>query len=236
MIELAIVSIILLLFLFPVPIFVAILGVSTTWFLYRKYESFKIQPLEGKKYLILSMVSFLANFICSIFLAVAMALGVHFFIYENIYLFAFNFIFCLAISLRWFDFTYNQFQNFIFKTKDFKKHNFTQPHFAVCRSFRQRKGFGLAPIYIDAGILSLVGRKLVFKGVFREETFTLSNIISVEKKSYEKIKISTRPTNSEEPKVFFISLKEQFYPFKSRVTRDRIFQNLSFDMKASATS
>ena len=226
MIELTAVLIIILLFVFPLPALAVSLGLFTTWSLYGKYESFNNQPAEGKKNLILSMVLFLINIFCSIILGVTLALGVYYFIYDNFYLLIFNFVFCSAISLRWFDFTYNLYRHFIFKLKP--TDTSAQSHFVVCQGFREREhgGFGLIPVYTDAGTLELENNKIVFKGVFREETFSPSNIINVEKKSSEKIKILSKQNKLTNADRFLITLKDQFYPFKSRPDRDKIFKQM----------
>jgi len=226
MIELTAVLIIILLFVFPLPALAVSLGLFTTWSLYGKYESFNNQPAEGKKNLILSMVLFLINIFCSIILGVTLALGVYYFIYDNFYLLIFNFVFCSAISLRWFDFTYNLYRHFIFKLKP--TDTSAQSHFVVCQGFREREhgGFGLIPVYTDAGTLELENNKIVFKGVFREETFSPSNIIHVEKKSSEKIKILSKQNKVTNADRFLITLKDQFYPFKSRPDRDKIFKQM----------
>lgn len=229
MIELTSVLFILLLFVFPLPVLAGSLGLFTTWNLYKKYSSFKAQPTEGKKNLILSSILFLINFICSIFLGITLSFAVHYFIFENIYLFIFNFLFCSTISLRWFDFTHNIYRLFIFKLKP--KVPFIKSHFAVCQGFRKRDGFGLIPVYTDAGTLRMEGNQLVFKGVFREETFTPANITHMEKKSSEKIRIFSKPNNFKNAEVFLITLKEKFYPFKSRQDRDLIIANLSAYIK-----
>ena len=226
MIELTAVLIIILLFVFPLPALAVSLGLFTTWSLYGKYESFNNQPAEGKKNLILSMVLFLINIFCSIILGVTLALGVYYFIYDNFYLLIFNFVFCSAISLRWFDFTYNLYRHFIFKLKP--TDTSAQSHFVVCQGFREREhgGFGLIPVYTDAGTLELENNKIVFKGVFREETFSPSNIIHVEKKSSEKIKILSKQNKLTNADRFLITLNDQFYPFKSRPDRDKIFKQM----------
>jgi len=229
MIELTSVLFILLLFVFPLPVLAASLGLFTTWNLYKKYTSFKAQPVEGKKNLILSSVLFLINFICSIVLGITLAFAVHYFIFDNIYLLVFNFLFCSTISLRWFDFTHNLYRLFIFKLKP--KNTTTAAHFAICQGFRKMNGFGLAPVYTDAGILRLEDNQLVFKGVFCEETFTPANITYMEKKSSEKIKIFSKPNGRNNSGVFLVTLKEKFYPFKSRQDRDQIFEKLSAHIK-----
>ncbi len=225
MIELTSVLFILLLFVFPLPVLAGSLGLFTTWNLYKKYTSFKTQPAEGKKNLILSAVFFLINFFCSIFLGITLSFAVHYFIFESIYLFIFNFLFCSTISLRWFDFTHNLYRLFIFKLKP--QNTFTTAHFAICQGFQARDGFGLTHVYTDAGTLRLEGNQLVFKGVFREETFTSANISHAEKKSSEKIRIFKKPNSLNNSEVFLITLKERFYPFKSRQDRDHIFEKLS---------
>ena len=228
MIELTSVLIIMLLFVFPLPVLVISLGLFTTWSLYRKSEAFNNQPSEGKKNLILSLVLFLVNIICSIILGVTLAFGIYYFIFDNFYLLIFNFLFCSAISLRWFDFTHNLYRHFIFKLKPFKTDAFAQSYFVVCQGFRERDhgGFGLAPVYTDAGTLALENNKVVFHGVFRKETFSPSNIIHVEKKSSEKTTILSKQSNFTNADMFLITLKDKFYPFKSRPDRDKIFKQL----------
>jgi hypothetical protein len=224
MIELTSVLLILLLFVFPLPIFAASLGLFTTRIIYNKYESFRIQPAEGKKSMIAGTVLFLINAICSILLGAALAFAVQYFILDNFYLFIFNFLFCSAISLRWFDFTHNLYRQFIFKLIPNKA--FATSYFVNCQGFRKRGGFGLTPVYTDAGTLNLEENRLVFKGVFREETFTPSNVIHIEKQSFEKIKIHSKQNDLKKPEVFLITLKEKFYPFESRQDRDKIFEQL----------
>jgi hypothetical protein len=236
MIELTSVLIIIFLFVFPLPTLIAGLGLFTTWSLYKKYEAFHNQPAEGKKNLILGITLFLINTVCSVFLGIALAFGVYYFIYDSFYLLIFNFLFCSAVSLRWFDFTYNLYRLFIFKLKPIDA--LAQSYFVLCQGFRERDygGFGLAPVYTDAGMLELRNNRITFKGVFSEETFAPSNIINVETKSSEKIKIQVTQNHPKSPNIFLITLKDQFYPFKSRPDRDKIFHSLSFETKVTATS
>ena len=224
MIELTSILFILLFFVFPLPLLAASLGLFTTWNLYNKYSSFKSQPIEGKKNLILSAILFLTNFICSILLGITLSFAVHYFISDNIYLFIFNFLFCSTISLRCFDFTHNIYRLYIFKLKS--KDPSIKSHFAIFQGFRSRDGFGLTPVYTDAGTLRLEGNQLAFKGVFLEETFTPANITHMEKKSSEKIRIFSKPNSFKNAEVFLITVKEKFYPFKSRHDRDKIFNQL----------
>ena len=231
MIELTSVLIIILLFVFPLPALAASLGLYSTWYLHKKYQSYINQPDEGKKHLTLSMGLFLINIICSVLLGIFLAFGVYYFIYNDFYLLIFNFIFCSAVSLRWFDFTYKLYRLFIFKLKPFKTDALAQSYFVVCQGLREGGSFGLAPVYTDAGTLKLEKNIVTFKGVFCEEIFSPSNIIQVQKKSSEKLKIITQHNSLKKADIFLITLKDQFYPFKSRPDRDKIFLNLLFDNK-----
>ncbi len=228
MIELTAVLLIIFIFLFPIPALTLSMGLLTTWILYGKYAFYSNLPPKGKRIHILTLGLFSLNIISSIFLGIALALAVHYLIYENLYLLIFNFLFCFAISLRWFDFTHNLYRQFIYKLKPIKTEGLPQPHFVVCQGFREKDGFGLAPVYIDAGILELENNKVIFSGALGEQIFSPSNIIQIEKKSSEKIKIFIHANKYQQPHIFLITLTEQFYPFKSRVTRDKIFKSLSF--------
>mgnify|MGYP006438515027 FL=1 len=85
----------------------------------------------------------------------------------------------------------------------------------------------MSPIFTDAGFLKLENDHAVFNGVFFTKTFRAENILHIEKKSSEKIKIYTHPTGTQQPHIFLVSLREQFYPFRSRVDRDKLFKILS---------
>ncbi len=233
MIELTAVLLILFLFVFPLPALITILGLLTTWSLYRKHAFYSNLPPNGKKIHLLTTALFSLNFIFSVFLGIALALGVNYLIYENFYLLTFNLLFCFSISLRWFDFTHNLYRLFIYKLKPIKAEGLSQSHFVICQGFREKDGFGLTPVYIDAGVLELKNKQVSFSGVLGEQIFTPSNIIQIEKKSSEKIKIFIHANKYQQPHIFLFTLKDQFYPFKSRVTRDKFFKSLSFDPTVS---
>jgi len=225
MIELAILILILALFVFPLYTSAGCLGLYTTWLLFKNYESFKNQPLEGKKVLSAIRTSFLINFIASLILGAQLAWGIYFFIYDLFHLFIFNFIFCFLISLRWFDFSYKYFQQLIIGR--FTEKTTADTFFVICRGFKENSSFGMSPVFTDAGVLKLENNHAVFKGVFFTKTFKPGNILHIEKKSSEKIKIYTHPTGTQQPHIFLVSLREQFYPFRSRVDRDKLFKILS---------
>jgi hypothetical protein len=225
MIELAILILILVFFIFPIYTSAGCLGLYTTWFLYESYESFKNQPLEGKKVLSAIRTSFLINFIASLILGAQLAWVIFFFIYDLFHLFIFNFIFCFLISLRWFDFSYRYFQQLIIGR--FTEKTTTDTFFVICKGLKGKSNFGMSPSFTDAGFLKLKNNHAVFEGVFFTKTFRSEKILHIKKKSSEKIKIYMQPTDTNPPHIFLISLREQFYPFRSRVDRDKLFKILS---------
>jgi hypothetical protein len=227
MIELAILILILALFVFPLYTSAGCLGLYTTWLLFKNYESFKNQPLEGKKVLSALRTSFIINFFASLILGAQLAWLIYFFIYDLFYLFIFNFIFCFLISIRWFDYSYRYFQQLIIG--HFKEKTTVDTFFVICKGFREKSSFGISPVFTDAGLLKLDNNHAVFEGGFFTKTFKFENILHIEKKSFEKIKIYTHSTETKEPHMFLVSLREQFYPFRSRADRDRIFKILSSD-------
>ncbi|MFT4579505.1 MAG: hypothetical protein ACI9UO_002347 [Nitrospinales bacterium] len=227
MIELAILILILALFISPLYTSTGCLGLYTTWFLYKSYESFKNQPLKGKKVLSAIRTSFIINFIASLILGAQLAWLIYFSIYDLFHLFIFNFIFCFLISIRWFDFSYRYFQQLIIGR--FEKKTTADIFFVVCKAFKKNSSFGMSPIFTDAGFLKLKNNHAVFEGVFYTKTFKPEDILHIEKKSSENIKIYTRVTDTIQPHMFLVSLREQFYPFRSRGDRDRLFKILSSD-------
>ncbi|MBT5471348.1 MAG: hypothetical protein HOK41_12155 [Nitrospina sp.] len=201
------------------------MGLYTTWIFSRSYESFKNQPLEGKRVLYIAWVAFFINFIMSLILALILASMVYILIFDYFYLFLFNIIFCFLISIRWFDFSFKFFQNQIFTpiNTEIAEKRF----FVTCRGFKGNSNFGTTQKFMDAGILKLKKNHADFGGTFISKIFKSDNIFQIEKKSSEKIKIHTHSTNNQEPNIFIISLKDHFYPFRSRANRDAIFRLLS---------
>lgn len=225
MLELAVVIIILGIFAFPVHASAGCLGLYTTWFLFRCYESFKNQPLVGKRVLSIARTAFFINFITSVVLSVILALLVYVFIFDFFYLFIFNFIFCFLISIRWFDFSYRLFQRLIIRNPENNKTE--NKFFVICQGFKENPGLGTSPTFTDAGYLTLENNRADFEGTFFKKSFNSKTIHQIDKKSFEKIKIYTIPTNIQEPQVFIISFKDQFYPFRSRGDRDSVISRLS---------
>ena len=106
MVELTLIILILAFFTFPIYASAGCMGLYTTWIFSRSYESFKNQPLEGKRVLYIAWVAFFINFIMSLILALILASMVYILIFDYFYLFLFNIIFCFLISIRWFDFSF----------------------------------------------------------------------------------------------------------------------------------
>jgi hypothetical protein len=62
--------------------------------------------------------------------------------------------------------------------------------------------------------------------MFQEEIIKPANITYMKKQSSEKIRNFSKPNSFKNAGVFLITLKQKFYPFKSRQDRDRIFKQL----------
>ncbi|MEE9258665.1 MAG: hypothetical protein V3U37_03895 [Nitrospinaceae bacterium] len=230
MLEIFLILYIFFLFIFPVPAAAVFLGTVTTWAIYRKYNLFTQQPEEGRKILRLNAWTFAANFAASLFVGSGLALMVYLLIFGNVYILAFNFIFCAGISIRWFDYTHQLYRHFILKLKNGPAAVPDRSVFAVCTGLRESSGsgWGATPVFTDAGILELGESEIVFRGVFTTQQLNTKTVSRAEKKSFEKIKVFLKHSGPPAfADVLMISLKEQFYPFKSRETRDRIFLQLA---------
>lgn len=221
MLEFLLILYILFVFVFPLPLLGLTSGLAVIYVLYRKCLLLKHQPVEGKRVLLLSGLSRTANLVCCLLLSLAMTFGVHFFIIENRYLFLFNLIFSLSVSIRWFDFTHRIYRRSIDKWLGDR----LSGTFVVCIGLRKKTGVGMAPVFMDAGYLRDSGD--CFEGTFFKHDLEASAISKVEKKSSEKIRIlfSSSPPPFY-PDALSIILREQRYPFMSRQTRDKIFQSL----------
>ena len=101
--------------------------------------------------------------------------------------------------------------------------------FVIYKGSKEKSSLGLSLAFTDAGFKNLKNNHAVFDGVFFTKAFKPENFLHIEKKNSEKIKIYTRATDTKQPRIFLISLREQFYPFRSRIGRDRLFKILSSD-------
>lgn len=230
MLETALIVYILLLFAFPLPALAVLLGLSTVWGLHRKYQLMEQQPSEGSYILRLNAVTSLLNFLASVVLAVTISAGVNAVIFDFLYLFLFNFLFCFLISLRWFDFTHNIYRRGILKQKPSLANIPEEKVFVTLTGLKEGSGFGpgLAPIFVDAGYLRTDNSKIIFEGLFTHRIFDASTVTRIEKKSSNKIRIdSNDPTATPLANACLITLKDRFYPFKSRATRDNITRFLT---------
>ena len=232
MLEFLLISYILVLFIFPIPAVAIALGAGTSYFLYRKHLLWENQPGPGKKIVALAILSGAANIIISLALGAALAFAVHLLIFENVYLFFFNFVFCTLISIRWFDFSQRLYRHFISKYLNPKFGTEENDPFAMLIGLRARTGWGhgMTPVFLDSGTLQEQEHQVRFDGVLVHLVFGKDSLISAEKISSEKIKIlPTAQNRVHQADSYLIVLRDQFYPFRSRPTRDRlhgILQNL----------
>lgn len=230
MLEFLFILYLLLFFIFPLPSVCLMLGLGTTFFIYRRYCLWETQPKPGKQILHLSAITQVANFLASLALSFVMAAGVYIVIFPLMYLFLFNFLFCFLISLRWFDFTHRIYRHFIQKFSN--QQTPSKPSdlraFVTVFGLHSTKGFslGLNEKFLDAGWLTLDKGELVFKGILITHPFRTNEIALVEKSSSDKIKITLAITPPPfYPEAYIISLKDQFYPFKSRKTRNLFYDH-----------
>ncbi|MGV7220139.1 MAG: hypothetical protein ACQ9MH_01290 [Nitrospinales bacterium] len=241
MIEIFIVSYILLAFSFPLLSLALTLGAGTTWIIYRGSFLLKNQPENGRPIIWYSMKATAVNFILSIILGGAMAFFVYYVIYDNYYLLLFNFAFCSIIALRWFDFSHKIFEHKIIKLKSHSERPFSPiiekknkgdgdaPLFAMCIGLTKKTGVGggMIPTFLDSGYIFVDNKKLYFEGVFLRQMFGRDTVVNLEKISSEKIKVYPRIEKAQfNADAYLFILKYQFYPFKSRGSRDRIIEIL----------
>jgi len=225
MLEFLFILYILVLFIFPILGVAIALGASTSYFLYRKNLLWKNQPDPGKKIVILEFIIGAANIIISLALGAALAFTVHLLIFENIYLFSFNFIFCSGVSLRWFNFLHRLNRYFISKYLHPDVEAGGNDPFAILIGLRASTGWGrgMTPVFLDSGTLQWQDQQVRFDGVFTNLVFKKASLISAEKVSAEKIKIIPAPKNRvHQAESYLLALKDQFYPFRSRELRDRL--------------
>ena len=165
MLEFLLILYILLVFVFPLPMLGLALCLGIAYFPYREYQLLRHQPVEGKKIIWLYSALQTINWVLSFLLSLAMALGVHLIFVENRYLFLFNLIFSLAISVRWFNFTHWVFRHFM--TQWLGTGGDPATVFAVCLGFRDNAGAGFgATVFMDAGHLLSQGSGVAFSGLF----------------------------------------------------------------------
>jgi len=248
MLETLIILYILLAFIFPYQALAITLGAGTIWLFYRGNFLLKKQPKMGKPIIWISVIATAVNFFMSILVGGAMASFVYYFIYGNNYLFLFNFAFCSIISLRWFDFSHRLYQAQVSKHKKgsappvaFRNANgqgkeWPQPLFVMCMGLGKKTGMGvgMVPIFIDSGYLYVNEDGLFFDGIFLRHLFDAEAVLDMEKVSSEKIRIYPSPGNKPfNADAFLLILRYRFYPFKTRGSRDKIFEVLSASLETS---
>jgi len=246
MLETLVVLYILLAFIFPFHLLAITLGIGTAWLIYRGDFLLKKQPINGKQLIWLLSIASVVNFLLSILVGGVMASLVFYIIYDNNYLFLFNFAFCSIISLRWFDFSHKIYEVQVAKIKRgsvaparFRNVNgqggdTIQPLFAVVVGLGKKTGMGagMVPIFIDSGYLFIEEGELFFDGIFLRQLFDAATILEVEKVSSERIRITPKSEGKQfKADAYMVILRNRFYPFKSRGSRDKIFDDLSACLK-----
>jgi len=230
MLEFLFVVYLLLLLIFPRFVLWSTLAAAGVFLIYRKYLLLKFQPASGRKTVFLAAAAGIINFFVSLFLAFALAYLVNYWIFTNTYLFLFNMVFSFAVSLRWFDFTHALYRHLILKQNTAARSNDPQSVFVTCLGFRKGIGWGLGlvPVFMDSGYLRWRDNAIAFDGVFLHYRFDGACTCRVEKSSSEKIRIVLKnPIQPLHSETLLLILKDRFYPFKSRDTRDRVLQKFS---------
>jgi hypothetical protein len=238
MLEIGITLLLLLFFIFPVPGLALCLGAWTCYLIYSKLVLLNHQPPRWKKIVWIHFLTGTADTILSFVMAFLLALTIYFVIFDGLRLFLFNLIFCFLISFRWFDFTHVVYRHLILSLQPL---SLPPPKDSVfCMMIGQRSGngigIGMKAISLDSGYTYWNGHQLVFEGIMSRKIFSRSSVLTAEKISSEKIKITPAQQNADEKvEAWTIVIRQQFYPFKTKKLRDQWFQRLS-DIEDSNTS
>ena len=100
--------------------------------------------------------------------------------------------------------------------------------FAVCQGYK-RTDYDRTPIFIDAGVLRITGSDIQFEGVFTDKPLNTTTVRSVSKKGFEQLQVQlNQPDPNHDADSLLFTLKDNFYPFRSRESRNRIFDKLHF--------
>lgn len=216
----------------PVPTLALATGLGIGHLFYKQFLLFRFQPASQKKLIWYTLLCNGINFILSLFLAFGMSYAVHYFLTDLFWLFLFNFLFCFAVSIRWFDFSNRLFRFLVHRLSE--KHTpslKTTGNTAFVMVYGLRKsigwGAGWTPVFVDAGDIDLTREILRFKGLFLDLTLnsqSLENAISV---SSEQITLIPRRENDyQRAGRYKLVIRDQFYPFRCRETRDLIISRI----------
>ncbi|MCA9484805.1 MAG: hypothetical protein KC553_13825 [Nitrospina sp.] len=239
MLESLLILFILFLFITPVPALAVALGLSTSHFLYRKHMLLRYQPTVGKRLAQWTLACSAINLILSFLLALCLSLAVLYLLTDLFYLFLFNFVFCFMVSARWFDFTHHLYRSRVLALSE----HHTRVQNATADSplvmvYGLRKsigwGAGLTPVIVDAGLLDLDRESLRFKGLFLDLNLGPHRIEFAQPVSSEKIAFRPRQTQPHRIETFWLVVRDGFYPFKCRNTRDRILSLMGHPVETPA--
>ncbi|MBI5428224.1 MAG: hypothetical protein HZA02_08110, partial [Nitrospinae bacterium] len=213
----------------PIPGLVLTAALGLVHALRLKYLLLKSQPMAGRKIVYLNVLTRALNLLASAGLSLVMAGAVHLSIADYFYLFLFNSVFCFLVSARWFDFGGRIFRGYILK--------WSAPRGALAENEREvfvmllglrnhtGIGWGMAPVFLDAGFLRVRSASVFFHGILSTHDFAAETLLRAEKKSFERIRIfPARPVQPHGIDAFLIVVRDRFYPFKSKPARDEIHQ------------
>ncbi|NIQ00070.1 MAG: hypothetical protein GWM98_06315 [Nitrospinaceae bacterium] len=238
MLEIGITLCILLFFIFPVPGLAICLGVWTCFLTFQKIHLLRSQAPQWRPIVWLHFLSRGTNALMSVFLGLLLSLSVYLLIFNSLRLLVFNFIFCTIISMRWFDFTHSLYRRLSLKIKGPHKAPGKDSIFIMLKGMRTGTGMGIGmhATSLDSGYLTRVGNQWIFDGIIQRRVFRPETIVEMEKVSSEKIKVIPSPNpKAEEPEAWLITIREKFYPFKTRELRDQLFDELSGQPVADLT-
>ncbi len=217
----------------PVPTLMLSLGMGISHLLYKQFLLLRHQPGQHKRVVWFTLLCNTINLALSLALAFAMSYAVYFFLTDLSWLFIFNFLFCIVISFRWFDFSHRLLRSFIHRLSE--QHNLsakTTGDSVFILLFGLRKsigwGAGLTPVFVDAGEVDINQETLRFKGLFLNLKLSPDDFQGGFPISSEQISLIPRKENHAAPvDRYLLVVRDQFYPFRCRETRDLLLSRIS---------
>ncbi len=233
MIESLFILFIILLFIIPLPTLSLALGLGIGHIFFKQFLLMRHQPAAHKSLAWYTLLCNAINFSLSLILAFALSYAVYYFLTDLSWLFIFNFLFCLLISARWFDFSNHLFRYLIHRLSE--QHTPAikttgQSTFVMIFGLRKSIGWGAGwtPVFVDAGDIDLSQETLRFSGQFLDFNLDTGNIQNAASVSAEQISLSLRDTRQQyQADRFKLVVRDQFYPFRCRETRDRLLNRIS---------
>lgn len=232
MIESLFILFIIFLFIIPIPTLSLALGLAIGHIFYKQFLLLRHQPAKHKSLVWYTLLCSAINLSSSLILAFALSYAVYYFLTDLSWLFIFNFLFCLLISVRWFDFS-----NYLFR---YLIHRLSEQHtqaikttgpstFVMIYGLRKSIGWGAGwtPVFVDAADIDLGQEPLRVKGLFLDLNLDSENIENAGPVSSEQISFNLRQSR-QQPQAdrFKLVVRDQFYPFRCRETRDLLLSRI----------